>query len=429
MFESSSSIKPGLGPNPDNRLDPFKVKMMVTCRLKNDLKARWNETTRHLPKRSDEQVSFLTSVIDYVKQHNTKALTNHHDKSKPFERLDLQAVSAGSDSVLVQSHWQKNSLFETVVLAYNNHLPLELKPDDIWLIILQSIAQHLSLGDNAEKYRSVFVEHQGKEEIVVDIPGSCPSGIVSPNATMHADWSLAVMLILGQIEARTKGDTAAIMSPDFSTTSHVSRVVTGIVIMDAMKHYFSYIGRAYCGIPSVTLHGDLADWQHLVGKLRHLSDLNIGLEWYFPRVISICENLVKTYSVGANDQHADFETVQSWWAKVFSSIDYGSGSSDYGGWLPRLWAYKDGNRTHGQQIPDDPKDTLDLNDLPSSKNSCPFGYIDLGGTKHKMTLLAGHFGTHVVKDEQGEPKAVRPEMGWAIALHVEESVEATPSGH
>jgi hypothetical protein len=46
---------------------------------------------------------------------------------------------------------------------------------------------------------------------------------------------------------------------DFSTTGPVERVVSQVVLMDALRKYFTYVIRTICGIPTVTLEGTPAD--------------------------------------------------------------------------------------------------------------------------------------------------------------------------
>ena len=62
-----------------------------------------------------------------------------------------------------------NGLLAAIEKAYNGHLHLHLRPDDVWLTICQGVSRHLQHGNNAENYRSVFVDHEGQEEIVVSV--------------------------------------------------------------------------------------------------------------------------------------------------------------------------------------------------------------------------------------------------------------------
>jgi hypothetical protein len=52
-----------------------------------------------------------------------------------------------------------------VHLAFDQHYPLILSPDAVWLCITQGLALHINA--HAEELRHHFVKHQGKETLVV----------------------------------------------------------------------------------------------------------------------------------------------------------------------------------------------------------------------------------------------------------------------
>jgi hypothetical protein len=58
-----------------------------------------------------------------------------------------------------------HALFEAYLAAYNAHEDLVLSPDDIWLMITIYYSRYVD--DNAEKMRHLFVDHEGKKELVV----------------------------------------------------------------------------------------------------------------------------------------------------------------------------------------------------------------------------------------------------------------------
>lgn len=69
-----------------------------------------------------------------------------------------------SKACVTAGGWQLESgLFKSIKMAYSGHYRLHLRPDDVWLAIAQGVSTHLTYQDNAEKYRKVFVDHEGKE--------------------------------------------------------------------------------------------------------------------------------------------------------------------------------------------------------------------------------------------------------------------------
>ena len=52
-------------------------------------------------------------------------------------------------------------LLEGFYSSHCNHYPIRIKPDDIWLLIVQSFSNHVNA--NAEKLRHYFVNFEGKK--------------------------------------------------------------------------------------------------------------------------------------------------------------------------------------------------------------------------------------------------------------------------
>ena len=50
--------------------------------------------------------------------------------------------------------------------AYANHYPIRIKPDDIWLLIVQAFSHHVNI--NSEELKSMFVNFDGKKELIVE---------------------------------------------------------------------------------------------------------------------------------------------------------------------------------------------------------------------------------------------------------------------
>lgn len=53
-----------------------------------------------------------------------------------------------------------SGFFVAALMAFAQHLPLQLSPDHIWSLIMYAFAKHVDT--NAEALRSNFVAHQGK---------------------------------------------------------------------------------------------------------------------------------------------------------------------------------------------------------------------------------------------------------------------------
>ena len=50
--------------------------------------------------------------------------------------------------------------------AHTNHYPIRIKPDDIWLLIIQAFSNHVNA--NSEELRHYFVDFDGKKQLTVE---------------------------------------------------------------------------------------------------------------------------------------------------------------------------------------------------------------------------------------------------------------------
>ena len=78
----------------------------------------------------------------------------------------LKPEAVGANSETVCGTWA-NSFIDTLDYAYRDHYPLTLSPDDVWMTLAQSFALHVD--QNAEKLRKMFVAHEGKVKINVQL--------------------------------------------------------------------------------------------------------------------------------------------------------------------------------------------------------------------------------------------------------------------
>eukprot|EP01083_Nonionella_stella_P237531 833183_1 len=79
--------------------------------------------------------------------------------------IDIPDESSGFEPVDFSLRGIKNNFISALHACFMNHFPLQLRADDIWIIIAQGIASHIV--QNAEKLRDKFVSFDGKKEILV----------------------------------------------------------------------------------------------------------------------------------------------------------------------------------------------------------------------------------------------------------------------
>src|SRR5262249_25707188 len=148
------------------------------------------------------------------------------------------------------------------------HRPLCLSPDMIWLLICQGVAHHVNV--HAEALRSRFVQHQGKERIVVRRDDFIKGSPENPWGEVIDEFSQRVREYIGSAHD--------LFVPQFSTTGPTERVTAEIVLLDAVQSYFEYVLRTLCGIPAITLEGTAEDWREVADRAQAFAKFN--LEWW-----------------------------------------------------------------------------------------------------------------------------------------------------
>lgn len=162
----------------------------------------------------------------------------------------LEYVWEGDTPLELSNH----GFISALVTARSEHLPLVLKPDHIWQLVLQGITAHVDADPEAARKR--FVDFDGKKTLEIRhddfVKGSAAN-----------DWGGAVEDIAGLLDSHVKPAPREVFGVRFSTTSRGEQLCSGLSAMAMCKHYFDYRVRTFCGFPTVTLLGSLEDWRWL----------------------------------------------------------------------------------------------------------------------------------------------------------------------
>lgn len=283
---------------------------------------------------------------------------------------------------------------DAVHAAFDNHHPLILSPDDIWLCLIQGFAMHVNA--NAETLRSKFVQHEGKKELCVRrddfVKGSDSN-----------DWPGMFSMLADKIAEHTE-KTRSLIVADFSTTGIVERAASEIVLFDSMRSFFNYRLMTACGIPEITLLGTLADWVLIRKKAEAFAEF--GLDEWVQELLPILDQFVN-----AKQGKVDVP----FWESFYKSRG-GSGGPYANGWINVLFPYlKCGDRPveyNGmvtgwkRQLRND---GVSMDRFPSGLSSVPFIW-EYYTAMITMLFVAGFIGI----SQDTESGAVRPAIGWAI---------------
>src|SRR5947209_8272990 len=137
-----------------------------------------------------------------------------------------------------------NGLLGTMYMAYSEHIPLVLRPDDLWIAIVVSFGNYVK--NNSEKMKNLFVDHVGKKQLVVKTPGP---GL---DYTKPEHWMGFIEAMTGEIKKNVKINVNW-MAADFTTSTDIDKTVCDIALMGTISKYFDMKFEICCGLSKVTL--------------------------------------------------------------------------------------------------------------------------------------------------------------------------------
>ena len=185
------------------------------------------------------------------------------DKEK-FRRVCLNKFS----NLIFSSNYEEgnfkylnNSLISAIVFAYNNHIPLVIRPDDIWTCVIVTLGLYINTFNSEMK--DIFTDKE-KTELKY----------ISESNNLKESIKDFIDDISKQINKNIKNDFAEWIIPDFSTTTSTDKMVAKIVFMSSVKEYFTYTLNLHCGISKLTLEGTLGDWVLLKNKIKKIHEFN-----------------------------------------------------------------------------------------------------------------------------------------------------------
>jgi hypothetical protein len=293
-----------------------------------------------------------------------------------------------------------------VHLAFDQHRPLVLSPDIVWMFIVQGFALHVEA--NAETLRLQFVSHSGQIELEVQRDEFIKGAPTN-------DWACVFDEFSAQIGAHIGAATHALLEPRFSTTGAVERTAAQVVLLEAMQYYFSYNVRTLCGIPYVVVEGTPEDWASLAQRAEGLA--GFGLEWWIDGLRPILAEFVAA---------ARGAVRREFWQAIYKRQG-GSGGPYISGWITMFFPYlrrpvrgRDTSRNPhldggGARLREmlsasgPAPGGLTCGVLPSGLAGVPFEWRYWDET-YAMRFVAGFVGVR----QDAQTLAVRPEIGWAV---------------
>lgn len=285
-----------------------------------------------------------------------------------------------------------NGFIQTLQTCYSEHYTLVLAPDDVWTTIAQSFATHVD--QNAETLRRQFVAHEGKVHIQW-----CNDSLVM--GSPDNDWMKGFDFFSGEIKKHI-GKKHDLLTANFSTTGIIEKAVSQVILMDAMKHYFSYGVTTACGIPEITLLGTTDDWKSIRTRVQNFVEFE-GLAAWVNRLDPILTQFVKA-------SEGDWDL--NFWKDIYKRQSMGSGNPWVSGWANAFFLYlqdSEGWRKNPLAENEDQRFSPTDEMYPTGISKVPFTWAYYGN-QYEYEFLGGFLGT----SQDPETLALRPALGWAV---------------
>jgi len=271
--------------------------------------------------------------------------------------------------------------------AYANHCALKLSVSDFIILIGQGLSRHIE--KHAEKLRGQFVTHDGKEKIEIRRDQFVKG--------QQNDWSTVFGEFSEQIKKRVKTDLYGVIIDDTSVATPMTRIVSEIALMDAVKSYFDYSVMTFCGIPQITLEGTPEDWQKLQDKVAKLVEMNkddcLELKWWLDKLVPVVEKICQAGIHKKID--SDF------WSEIYK-YKGGSGGPYVTGWITTFFPYLAEGKVNQYE-------KITTHDIPKQISEVPFVW-NYFGEEIGMVFYGGFLGAEFDK----ETSTLKPTYFWSV---------------
>jgi hypothetical protein len=353
--------------------------------------------------------------------------SNNHEKCKSIIQSSFDDLEDDDNAIFGSS----NGFVHAAINAYSIHHHLKIRPEDIWFAILTQLSFYIN--PYGEELRFFFVSHKGQKTLQVNDIGTKESVDIGKLAQRFTELMKAHL---------HDPELLPWIVPDFTTTIEDDKAVASILTMGALQTYFGYSCRLGCGLPSVTLLGERADWVKIFSRLEKLRELGTEAEQFASLLYPVIENFILSF-----DPPSSHRVIQ-FWRKIAHQTG-GSNTPILSGWITAfcMWNEKgrslyapDGkgpNRKINLEQRDMRRPGCDLDDMlyhRVSTTSIPLGFasvlvkVDDNGNKFHATMLAGSVGMQATssgnKLDDGTGSArptVRPDLdslqpvtGWSM---------------
>ena len=292
---------------------------------------------------SNGRLDMITGMYDHRK--TLRSFIAYPNLRKDYRKLSetdgqtvdgtLHGLGLDTEHPLVNVKAQSKNYFVAVLhKAFTDHLPITLRPDDLWLTILQGLAIHVNM--DTDKLRALILKDASKED-------KHELRVRDDNlklGDLKNDWSHVFGSFTSQIEEQTVKGTTDVLGMGFSTSTPTTTMAGQCALFKVLASYFDYHTLTnhtltMCGIPEIFLSGSPYDWTLLRKKVEMLRAYD--LDWWVEHLIPICDEFVLLSWHLHEQEELSVASIQ-FWSSIYH-YDNLSGGPLVTGWVTALFPY------------------------------------------------------------------------------------------
>ena len=336
-------------------------------------------------------------------ESNNELKIELYPENKPKSNFKLESLKKITDEKTIVHSFDINNQLAYIdsnvpVLqgfygAHCYHYPIKIKPDDIWLLIVQAFNNHVN--SNSELLRKMFVNFDNKKQLNIDM------GNKEITKETMEEFIEKVNIKMKEFLGEEISD---ILTPNFTTTDFNSKIVCKISIIGVFKEYFKpTCMQCICGIPYIILEGIAEDYKKIIEKSKFLSKYKF--EWYINRILPHIQKMVDAKEGKIdNDYFKNIiqkkEITEKRRNACFGEIEVKLDCIS--GWFLNFFGYTNYRRPFEEN-------SIKVEELGRLANQIlivPFTINELG-KEYNMEFKVGFIGC-----DQNDKKEVYPVVGW-----------------
>ncbi|KAI4207564.1 MAG: hypothetical protein LQ346_000496 [Caloplaca aetnensis] len=321
-----------------------------------------------------------------------------------------------------------NGFVRGAILAYSHHHHLRIRPEDVWFAILNQLGFYINA--HAEEFRGQFAKHEGKVELEIvyasenrytvdyalfarQMSGLIEQNVVDPELRK---WMMPAFTTVSALRTLDRLKELMLIPENSPQTTESDMVIASILLMGATQEYFTFRCTTRCGLPSVTLLGEKADWELILTRIEKLKEYGEEPTMFYSLLEPVLSRFINSF-----DNPSSKDTAEFW--QQLAHHDNRSGRDHYSGWITAFCFWTSKGKSLYQPPNPNSWSILKLDgaayhivysgDVPPAYTAVPVK-MDDNGDKFDATMVAGSVGMRYIssKGEGSTFDTIQAESGW-----------------